>query len=235
MIIVIAGPTASGKTDLSLELAKKYNAEIINADSTQIFREMNIGTAKIEDMKGIKHHLLDIKDLDEEYNIFDYQKDGRKILKDNKNYIIVGGSGLYIKALLYNYNFKDNDENNLLYDAIFIGLKPERQELYNYINNRVDTMIDNGLIEEVTYLNSKYKDNYNLNRTIGYKEIILHLNNELTLDEAKELLKKNTRNYAKRQLTFFRNKLDLKWFNVDYNNFNKTIKEVNQYINNKST
>lgn len=111
MIITILGPTGTGKTTLSLELAKKYNAEIINADSTQIYKEMNIGTAKIKDFENITHHLINIKNLNEDYTIYQYQKEGREIienlLKQNKNIIIVGGSGLYINALLYDYKLKE--------------------------------------------------------------------------------------------------------------------------------
>ena len=126
MIVVITGPTGVGKTKLSLELAKKYKAEIINADSMQIYKGLNIGTAKVEDTLGIPHHLLDIVDIDEYYSVFNYQKDARlilnKLIKENKNVIIVGGTGLYISALLYDYKFNSEeiriDTDNLTNEEI---------------------------------------------------------------------------------------------------------------------
>ena len=287
-IIVIAGPTACGKTKVSIELAKKLNAEIINADAVQVYKDVNIGTAKItkEEMEGIPHHLIDFVSLDKKYTIYDYQKEGRKILddliKENKNILIVGGSGLYIKSLLYDYNLEDeikkesiyqdlsNEElksladkidinNNIhvnnrkrllrylehynntgkvaennesknkpLYDFKVIYLKPDREELYNYINNRVDKMIDNGLLEEAKYL---YDKKINTNSIIGYKELNEYFDNKVSLEEAIDNIKKNTRHYAKRQLTWFNNqfkdKIEIK---VDYNNFDKTIKETLKVI-----
>lgn len=281
-IIVIIGPTACGKTKTSIELAKKLNAEIINADAVQVYKDVNIGTAKItkEEMEGISHHLIDFVSLDKKYTIYDYQKDGRRILnkliKENRNIIIVGGSGLYIKSLLYDYNLEgeikkeniyqdlsneelkslvdkidsNNDihinnrkrllrylehynntgkatinnesKNKPLYDFKVIYLKPDREELYNYINNRVEKMISSGLLQEARYL---YDNNVNTNSIIGYKELNEYFNNKISLEEAIDNIKKNTRHYAKRQLTWFNNqfkdKIEIK---VDYNNFNKTIK-----------
>ncbi len=280
MIIVIVGPTGVGKTKLSLELAKHFNGEIINADSTQIYKEMNIGTAKNTNYENIPHHLIDIKSLNEEYTIYDYQKDGRKIIKEiqnrNKTIIIEGGSGLYINALLYNYKLKENylktppnisvntmlnelsklnlkiDKNNLqrierlynkhiinkepitnqkpklLYNAIFIGLTTDRETLYNIINNRVDEMIKEGLITEAQELFKKYPNSKQLKSTIGYKEFIPNKNLEETINK----MKQNSRNYAKRQYTWFNNKMNIKWFNPNYNNFNLTIKEIITYISN---
>lgn len=280
MIIVIVGPTGVGKTKLSLELAKHFNGEIINADSTQIYKEMNIGTAKNTNYENIPHHLIDIKSLNEEYTIYDYQKDGRKIIKEiqnrNKTIIIEGGSGLYINALLYNYKLKENylktppnisvntmlnelsklnlkiDKNNLqrierlynkhiinkepitnqkpklLYNAIFIGLTTDRETLYNIINNRVDEMIKEGLITEAQELFKKYPNSKQLKSTIGYKEFIPNKNLEETINK----IKQNSRNYAKRQYTWFNNKMNIKWFNPNYNNFNLTIKEIITYISN---
>lgn len=286
-IIVITGPTGVGKTRLSITLAKKYNAEIINADAMQVYKGLDIGTAKItnEEKCNIPHHLLDIKDVNEDYTIYDYQKDVRKILdKDNnKTYIMVGGSNLYIKAALYDYNLKDNIINNnyddlsneeiyqklllldkdividnknrrrliralnyylennesinkndngnkLLYNAIFIGLTTNREKLYNIINSRVDTMINNGLINEVKYFydnNMLYKPILN---GIGYKEVISYLNKEIDYNTMIELIKKNSRHYAKRQYTFMNNKMNIKWFNVDFNNFKNTEEEVISYL-----
>ena len=287
-IIVLIGPTACGKTKTSIELAKKLNAEIINADAVQVYKDVNIGTAKItkEEMEGISHHLIDFVSLDKKYTIYDYQKDGRRILnkliKENRNIIIVGGSGLYIKSLLYDYNLEEeikkeniyqdlsNEElkslvdkidsnndihinnrkrllrylehynntgkttinneskNKPLYDFKVIYLKPDREELYNYINNRVEKMISSGLLQEARYL---YDNNVNTNSIIGYKELNEYFNNKISLEEAIDNIKKNTRHYAKRQLTWFNNqfkdKIEIK---VDYNNFNKTIKEALKVI-----
>ena len=288
-IIVIVGPTASGKTTLSINLAKKYNAVILNADSTQVYKEPLIATAKIkeEEKEGIAHYLFDIVSLNDDYTLFDYQKDGRKLLdkliKENKNVIIVGGSGLYIKALLYNYNLdetnnqkydysnysneelklmadkidknnnihinnrkrlerfityynqtgkiieKTPDINKKVYDFEIIGLNANREELYNKINSRVDEMFDSGMLEEAKDL---YKKHYkNFTNIIGYRELSRYFNNEISLEEAKELIKRNTRRYAKRQYTWFNNQMkDIKWFNVNYKDFNKTIEDVKKYL-----
>ena len=285
MIICICGPTAVGKTKLSVELAKKYDAEIINFDSVQIYKKMDIVSAKVtpEEQEGIKHHLIDIKDYNEDYSVFDYQRDSRKIiddlLKDNKNIILVGGTGLYLKASLFDYRFNEEDKNNdydsltieelitriekinpdtkvdksnkrrlirelinlenntentlgnnLLYkDVYFIGLETDRETLYKRINDRVDIMVNNGLLEEAKYF-------YNLDRTkaimtpIGYKELFKYFDNEITLEEAIDLIKRNSRHYAKRQFTFFKNQFDIKWFETNYEDFNKTVNSVIEYI-----
>ena len=291
MIIVITGPTGVGKTKLSIELAKKYNAEIINADSVQIYKGLDIGTAKVTEAEkeNIPHHLFDIKEVDEEYSIYNYQKDCRNKIEEiknkGKNIILVGGTGLYIKSALYDYTlneFKCNEEyqdktteelyhelikldknididkhnrrrvvralnyfketgksikeNNqgdkLLYDAIFIGLTMEsREKLYNRINNRVDKMIEMGLIDEVKSFYDRGIKTRALQTAIGYKELYQYLDGTITKEEAIELIKRNSRRYAKRQYTFFNHQFDMKWFNVDINNFDKTINEVEKYIN----
>ena len=285
-IIVIAGPTGVGKTKLSVELAKRINAEIINADSMQVYKRLNIGTAKIteNEKENIPHHLFDIVNPKDMYTVFDYQIDGRnkikEILNRGKRVIIVGGTGLYIKALLYNYEFKKEDKtydfnnmtneelfskiqeynpdisihinnrkrleryltkllnnnidsnngNEKVYDFSIIGLTTERENLYNIINSRVDKMIDSGLIEEVKSL---YDDNIRskaINTGIGYKELYLYFDGKITYDEAIDLIKKNSRRYAKRQYTFFNNKLDVKWFKTNYEDFSKTIEEVIKFL-----
>ncbi len=282
MIIVIVGPTGVGKTKLSIELAKYYKASIINADAVQIYKDLNIGSAKVTEAEkeGIKHYLLDIKNLDEEYSVCDYQRDARRIINDNlnQNIIFCGGTGLYISAALMDYRFyeddlnltydeysneelyelvlkKDNnskiDKNNrirmirflnkknielvepkLLYkNVIFIGLTTSRDKLYEVINKRVDKMFNDGLIDEVRRLYNKNKNSKILNRAIGYKEVIKYLEQEIDLEEAKELIKKNSRHYAKRQYTWFNNKMNIKWFNVNYDNFLETINEIKRYIN----
>ena len=288
MIIVIIGPTGVGKTKLSLSLAHKYNAEIINADAMQVYKEMNIGTAKVEDTEGIPHHLLSIRSVNNPYSVYEYQKDGRKVLnkllEEKKNVIIVGGTGLYIKALLYDYNFNDesinedyndltneeilneikkyedtnvhvnnrkrlvrtlnrvknnnvktNNGDKLLYKNVyFIGLTTDRNVLYSRINDRVDEMVNEGLIEEVKDL---YDNNINtipINTAIGYKELYKYFNNEITREESIDLIKRNSRRYAKRQYTWINNKMNVNWFNVDINNFDNTIKEVIEFIKKQS-
>ena len=146
MIIAVVGPTAVGKTKMSIELAKKYNAEIISCDSMQIYRKMDIGTAKVteEEKDGIKHHMIDIKNVDEDYSVYDYQKDARnvlnKLLKENKNVVIVGGTGLYLKALLYNYEFKENSEkkdfSNYSNDELYSTVKKIDNDTKIHVNNR---------------------------------------------------------------------------------------------------
>ena len=286
MIIVITGPTAVGKTKLSVELAKKVNGEIINADSTQIFKGLDIATAKVteEEKENIPHHLLDIKDINEEYTVFDYQEDCRnkikEILSKNKTPILVGGTGLYIKAALYDYKFNEenikndyskytNDElyekllklnpnteihknnrkriereldkysnnnfsqektNKLLYDVKFIGLTTDRETLYKRINERVDIMLKNGLLEEAKKI---YETNIRTKAVltpIGYKELFDYFDNKCTLNEAIDLIKQKSRRYAKRQYTWNKHQFELKWFDVDFNNFDNTINEVLKYI-----
>ena len=283
MIIAIVGPTGVGKTKMSIELAKRYDAHIISSDSMQIYKKMDIGTAKVtkEEMNGIIHHMIDIKDVNDDYSVYDYQKDARKILDDliakGKNVVIVGGTGLYLKALLYNYEFKvkkvkkdfskytnedlykmvkeidkntkihinnrqrlesflnNHDESiktssKMLYDAKIIGLTRPRDELYNTINKRVDVMINDGLLDEAKYF---YDNNINskaINTAIAYKELYLYFDGKISLNEALDLIKQRSRNYAKRQYTWFNNQMDVKWFKVNVDDFNKTIKEVIDYI-----
>lgn len=283
MILAVVGPTGVGKTKLSIELAKKYQAEIISCDSMQIYKKMDIGTAKVteEEKDGIKHHLIDIKDVEEDYSVYDYQKDARKILDDliskNKNVIIVGGTGLYLKALLYNFEFKENSikkdftnytnkelydmvkeidndtkihinnrqrlesflnnheekivtSNKKVYEAKIIGLTRPREELYETINNRVDKMIEDGLIDEAKYFYDNNIHSKAINTAIAYKELYKYFDNEISLEEAIDLIKRNSRRYAKRQYTYFNNQLDVKWFNINYNDFNQTINEVLNYL-----
>lgn len=289
-LIVIVGPTGVGKTKMSIELAKKYNGEIINFDSTQVYKGLDIATAKVteEEKEGIPHHLIDIKELDEMYTVYDFQKDARKwiieIEKKGKTPILVGGTGLYITSLLYGYNLeeekmgqkeydKSNEElyemvkkidsstsihpNNrkrlirylsyyeatgkklnekekasqLVYDAFVIGLTTDRQTLYDQIDKRVDNMLQNGLEEEAKNLYDKNISYKSVMTPIGYKEFFKYFDGTITKEEAILEIKKNSRHYAKRQYTWFKNKMDVTWFNVDYLNFKKTILEVMQYIN----
>ena len=281
MKIFIMGPTGVGKTKLSVELAKIYDAYIINCDAVQVYKGLDIGSAKVteEEKCGIKHFLFDIKNPNEEYSVKDYQTDLRNLFDkySKKNLIIVGGTGLYATAGAYDYRFNDEekkdysnysleelyklakekdincniDKNNrirlerflqkdltslveptLLYnDAIFIGLTTSRENLYKIINKRVDKMIDNGLVQEVKNLYTNYPKSKILKRAIGYKEIIDYLDNKITLEEAVDEIKKNSRHYAKRQYTWFNNKMDIKWFEVNFNYFNETIDNVKGYLN----
>lgn len=283
MILCVVGPTAVGKTKLSIELAKKYNAIIVNCDAMQVYKGLDIGTAKVtkEEMEGIPHKLLDFVDVNYNYTVFDYQKDARAILKEYKdhNIIFVGGTGLYLKAALYDYRFSIDDDNKTydeytneelydmclkkdkncnihvnnrkrlirflnkkdiinvepkpLYDIKVIGLTTDREILYKKINERVDKMLELGLVNEV-------KKFYDLNirskallTGIGYKEIYSYLDGKITLDEAIDLIKKNSRHYAKRQYTWFNHQMNVKWFDTCYNDFNKTILEVEEYIESK--
>lgn len=289
-VIVITGPTAVGKTKLSIELAKKLNGEIINADAMQVYKGLNIGTAKVteKEKENIPHHLFDIKEVEEEYSIYNYQKDCRKVIDDilrrNKIPILVGGTGLYIKAALYDYKLSEEKTNNtydnlkteeiykellkldkdinidknnrrrliralnyykenntsisnnktnkLLYDTIFIGLTTDREILYKKINQRVDNMIENGLLEEVKYYYDKNIKTKPLINGIGYKELYNYFDRLCSKEEAVEKIKQNSRHYAKRQYTFLNHQLNVVWFETDYNNFNNTIEKVSSYIKN---
>ncbi len=289
-VIVILGPTGVGKTKLSIQLAKKLNGEIINADSTQVYKDLDIATAKVteKEKEGIIHHLFDIKTIDENYTVFDYQKDCRKKIKEifdkGKVPIIVGGTGLYIKAALYDYKFKNENSfnnydnyttlqlydmlktidckttihpnnrkrivralnyyentneilsnkektNKLLYDAIFIGLTCDRNILYDRINKRVDNMLDNGLLEEARKFYDMNIRSKAVMTPIGYKELFKYFDGYITKDDAIELIKLRSRRYAKRQYTWNNNQLNVNWFNVNFNNFEKTVKEVFEFIN----
>lgn len=285
-VVSIVGPTAVGKTKLSIEVAKKFNGEIISGDSMQVYKGMDIGTAKIkpEEMEGIPHHLLDIKQPDEAFSVADFKEYVQQYIKEitgrNKVPIIVGGSGLYIQAVLYDYNFSSEKRDDSLtkqleaeleqhgidalfkrlqqvdpiqasgihpnnsrrviralevfektgltmteyqqqqsddtpYDSMLIGLTMERDVLYNRINQRIDQMIEDGLIEEVRSLLVEGYENYQSMKAIGYKELIPYVKGEVALEEAIELLKRNSRRYAKRQYTWFKNKMDVKWYHAN--------------------
>ena len=281
-IIVIVGPTGVGKTKLSIELAKRLDGEIINGDSVSIYKRLNIGSAKptIDEMDGVVHHLIDIRDVDEDYSVYDYQKDCRGAIEDisnrGKRIIIVGGTGLYIKSALYDYKFNteennlyddlsidelldkiksydydlsnidinnkrrlvrllnklengveiSNNKDKLLYSIKVIGLTTDRDILYKRINDRVDNMINNGLIDEVNSLKDYYKNSRILNSAIGYKEF----NVDKSIDEIINNIKKDSRHFAKRQYTFFNHQFNVKWFNVNFDDFDKTVEEVYEYL-----
>ena len=281
MILAIVGPTGVGKTKMSVELAKKYNAIIINCDAMQVYKGLDIGTAKLreEEKENIPHYLFDIKNYDEDYSIYNYQIDVRKILEEHKekNIIFVGGTGLYLKAALYDYKLDyettNNDYSKLtdkelyelvlkkdpntkihpnnrirlerflnktitdipepkkLYNHTIIGLTTERNILYDRINKRVDIMVKDGLIEEVKSYYDKGIKTKPLMSGIGYKELYDYFDNKCTKEEALDKIKQNSRHYAKRQYTWFNNKMDIKWFEVNINYFNETIDNVKDYLN----
>ncbi len=268
--LVIVGPTAVGKSETAVELAKKYNGEIISGDAFQVYKKMNIGTAKVsKDVQAeIVHHGIDICDYKVDYNVVKFQKMARESIKEIKSRgklpIIVGGSGLYIQAVLFDYRFNEvegfetlklkneeltneelrknikkmriklnhSDLNNhrrlviiatkleldipindngqkAVYDNFqIIGLTDKREIIYERINNRVDQMIKDGLVKEV----EQFEYNYPSQKAIGYKEIHSYLNKVTSLDEAIELTKKNSRNYAKRQYTWYNNKMHVLWY-----------------------
>lgn len=277
MILVITGPTCLGKSETAVAIATKFNAEIINGDAFQIYQELNIGVAKPsdEDLIKVPHHLYSFVSPSKTYSIMEYQRDLRakiaEIMAKNKNIIIVGGSGLYIKSALYDYEFKEqtpidmskyekmdnlelhkcleeidpvdakkihfnnrkrmlraieiylannksktelNSEQNHkpIYDAKFFVKDMPRELLYENINKRVDKMMNNGLIDEVKSLSDKYGFDAQAMQAIGYKEFKDYFDNKMSLEDTVELIKKNTRNYAKRQMTFIRHQFDVIYY-----------------------
>ena len=301
-IIILTGPTAVGKTNLSIDLAKEINAEIISADSMQIYKYMDIGSAKvtIDEMQGVKHYLVDEVTPDYVFSVSEFQKRAddyiQKINDENKKVLVTGGTGLYLNSLIYNMDFAKSDANNELreklrieleengidymhnklkeldpeaaqrihknntkrviralevclsgekmndfsndlkfnekYNPIIIVLNREREHLYERINKRVDIMMDNGLIDEVkNLLKMGYTKDMISMQGIGYKEIIKYLDGEYTLDEAIEIIKRDSRRYAKRQLTWFRRYDDAKWFNLDeYDNSQVLKNDIIKHI-----
>lgn len=284
-LLAIIGPTAVGKTKLSIEMAKRFNGEIISGDSMQIYRGMDIGTAKItnDETEGIPHHLIDIKEPEDSFSVAEFQHLVRKkiaeIASRGKLPIIVGGTGLYIQSVIYDYNFSEapadeafrlileerargignealhlelkkvdpesaaqihpnnvrrviraleiyhctgkmmseyqkEQQPDLLYNIALIGLTMDRLKLYERINTRVQLMMHEGLLEEVSGLHKKGLRDCQSIQAIGYKEIYDFLDGRATLEEAVENLKQNSRRYAKRQLTWFRNKMDVEWFDM---------------------
>lgn len=301
-LIVLIGPTAVGKTELSLHLAKEFNGEIISGDSMQIYKGMDIGTAKIkyEEMNGIPHHLIDIKEPEESFSVADFQEEVRNKIKSisqrNALPLIVGGTGLYIQSVIYDYQFsetpcdevirnayekKAQEEGNLsvyqilqekdpisakkihpnnvrrviraleviestgktvaeyqrmqkpdlLYDVALIGLTMDREKLYKRINQRVDLMMHEGLLEEVKQLYDRQIRHVQSIQAIGYKELYDYFDGKVTLNEAIEQIKQNSRRYAKRQFTWFRNKMDITWFDMTNDlDRQKKIKEISNFV-----
>ena len=292
MIVVIVGPTGVGKTKLSVELAKYYGTEIISGDSVQVYKELNIGSAKVtkEEMQGIKHHMIDVLEPSEDFSVAIYQKMVREKIKEFEDKdllpLIVGGTGLYIKSVLYKYNFSDtkrdhafeeerkevdnetlhrelkekdpvsadkihpNNRKRVLqalqraethkvssetskdekvYDFLMIGLRMDREELYQRINDRVDQMLEEGLLEEVRGLYEK-GISYTASQAIGYKELFAYFDGKTSLEEAVETIKTKSRQYAKKQFTFFNNQFDVHWIDVDKDHFDLAVSEAKHYI-----
>lgn len=278
-VIVIVGPTASGKTSVSVKLAKELNTEIISGDSVQVYRSLNIGSAKItkEEMESVKHYLIDILEPTEDYSVASFQSNARKLIDEitskGMTPIICGGTGFYIKAALYDYDFtkeeRHNDYSNLsneeirnklielndpeipdlnnrkrlerhleiyesgeevsinknepLYDSLIIGLTMDRELLYDRINKRVDKMIEDGLIEEVKSLYDKgIRSNSVL--SIGYRELYEYFDGLCSLEEAIDKIKQHSRNFAKRQYTWFKNQMNVEWFDTTKEGYFEDIK-----------
>ena len=283
IVYVIGGPTASGKSKLAVELAKKVNGEIISADSMQIYKEMNIGTAKVnkEEMQGVQHYLVDFVSPDERYSVSNFKKDAERaieeILAKGKTPIVVGGTGLYIDSLIYGIEFQDEEvdleyreklnkiadeeglenlykkaqeidpeamkkisindrkriirvleiyhktgktkteqelqsrKNEVKYEYKVFAITMDREKLYERIEKRVDFMIDQGLIEEVKQILEKYHTFPTAMQGLGYKEVVEYLEGSCTKEEMIEKIKKETRHYAKRQLTWFRKNKETIW------------------------
>lgn len=226
-IPVILGPTASGKTALAIKLARHFNGEIISVDSRQIYRELNIGTGKDLNKYGdIPYHLIDIISPDQTFSVAEFQslteKTIKKIRNQNKFAILVAGTGLYLEAILNNYTYSknfsqpndsfrackktviDSSHKSPSHNFLLLGIKTEKTELHQKINARVDEMIKQGLVEETKNLIKKYGTTMTPLTTIGYNEIIDYLNKKTSLEEAVSLIKLHTRQFAKRQLTWFR-------------------------------
>jgi tRNA dimethylallyltransferase len=303
-IVILVGPTAVGKTDVSIAAAKALNGEIISADSAQVYKYMDIGTAKISysEMQGIKHHMIDEVTPDQSFSVAQFRDKAdhyiHQITHKGKLPIVTGGTGLYINSLLNNLDFTksvgdedfrqrmqelaDNKGNEYLhemlktideesyrrlhandvrrviralevyeytgktishfqeeskkipprYHAAYVGLTMDRQKLYERINQRVDTMLEKGLIEEVKkLLNMGYSRDLVSMQALGYKEIVQYLEGEISLEEAVFILKRDSRHYAKRQLTWFRRDERIKWFDVDvYQERTILVKNIINYI-----
>lgn len=303
-LIILTGPTAVGKTALSIELAKDLNAEIISADSMQIYEYMDVGSAKVtkEEMDGVIHHLIDEVKPDYAFSVSEFQKRANKYIKDiddrGKKVLVTGGTGLYLNSLIYDMDFAKSNSNSKLreelelelkengidymheklraldddaanrihknntkrviralevcldgkkmqdfstelkynenYQPIIIVLNRDREVLYERINKRVDFMMENNLIDEVKHLlDIGYDKNLISMQGIGYKEIVKYLEGEYSLDEAIEIIKRDSRRYAKRQITWFKRYKESKWFDLDkYDNSEILKEDILNYIEN---
>ena len=298
-VIAVVGPTAVGKSDVGVKLAQLFDGEIINGDSVQVYKELNIGSAKVteEEMGGIPHHLLDYKNVGDDYSVQQFQHDARaeieEIVSRGKLPIIVGGTGLYIKALLYDYSFtkietelneyenestedlyarllrldpkatevihpnnrrrivralqmaesgnlkseqEAEQKHEQIYDAYIVGLTMDRKLLKERINKRVDLMFENGLLDEVTELNDKYDWNMHGLHGIGYKEFRDYFLGNMTLEETREIIKTHTRQFAKRQYTWWNNQMPVKWYDVTKEGYLEEItNDIEEWYREKET
>lgn len=288
-LIVVVGPTAVGKTALGIELAQQFNGEIISGDSQQVYRHLNIGTAKAtpEEQAAVPHHLIDVRDVDANYSVYDFVAEASQAIMEiasrGKVPIIVGGTGLYLQSLLEGYHlggevdqekllayrkdleqlsdevlfekiadlgkkipeinrrrairalelakFGQNLENKETnYEALLIGLNDDRQVLYDRINHRVDLMLEKGILDEAKWLYDNHR-NVQAARAIGYKELFPYFTGDAFLEDCVEKLKQNTRRFAKRQLTWFRNRMAVNFYTVSEVDFKETvIQEVNKFL-----
>lgn len=303
-IVVIVGPTASGKTELSIELAKRIDGEIISGDSMQVYKHMDIGTAKVtpEEMDGVPHHLIDILNPDEAFSAFAFKNLAEALINDitsrGKIPIIAGGTGLYIQSLIYNYELEDetitpdeeiivkkkmkeieqldnqqlhdylaqfdamsaenihkNNRQRVLraieyyfktkkllsnrkkvqqftenYDTLLIGIEMSRKTLYSRINKRVDIMLDHGLFKEVQQLVEQGYESCQSMQAIGYKELIPVINGQKIYEDAVNELKQHSRQYAKRQMTWFKNKMSVHWLNKENMSLQMMLDEITTQI-----
>ena len=230
-LVILTGPTAVGKTSLSIRLAKQIGAEIISADSMQVYKGMDIGTAKIKqkEMHGVKHYLIDVMNPDEEFNITIFKKMAceaiDKIRANGHIPLIVGGTGFYIQSVLYDIQFENEDKDTSYkeqqkkespYNYVYFVLNDDRKLLYDRINLRVDQMFDEGLVDEVKRLKESGIDRDATSmQAIGYKEVLDYLDGLCTLEQLKENIKNNTRHFSKRQITWFKREKDIEWLNLD--------------------
>lgn len=291
-LLAVVGPTAVGKTALGIELAKQFNGEIISGDSQQVYRQLDIGTAKAtpEEQAEAVHHLIDVRNIDETYSVYDFVQEASAAISDivsqGKLPIIVGGTGLYLQSLLEGYHLggqvdqekvltyrkeldllsddelfekiaeqkieipqinrrrairalelakfgKDLENKETDYDAYLIGLNDDRQVLYDRINRRVDLMVENGVLDEAKWLYDNYRE-VQAARAIGYKELFPYFSGEDSLENCVEKLKQNTRRFAKRQLTWFRNRMAVQFYNVSETDFKtKVTEDVDRFLNDK--
>lgn len=289
-LLAVVGPTAVGKTALGIELAKQFNGEIISGDSQQVYRQLDIGTAKAtpEEQAEAVHHLIDVRNIDETYSVYDFVQEASAAISDivsrGKLPIIVGGTGLYLQSLLEGYHLGGQvDQEKVLayrkeldllsddelfgkiaeqkieipqinrrrairalelakfgkglenketdYDAYLIGLNDDRQVLYDRINYRVDLMVENGVLNEAKWLYDNYRE-VQAARAIGYKELFPYFSGEDSLENCAEKLKQNTRRFAKRQLTWFRNRMAVQFYNVSETDFKtKVAEDVDRFLN----
>lgn len=291
-LLAVVGPTAVGKTALGIELAKHFNGEIISGDSQQVYRQLDIGTAKAtpEEQAEAVHHLIGVRNVDETYSVYDFVQEASAAISDivsrGKLPIIVGGTGLYLQSLLEGYHLggqvdqekvlayrkeldllsddelfekiaeqkieipqinrrrairalelakfgKDLENKETDYDAYLIGLNDDRQVLYDRINHRVDLMVENGVLDEAKWLYDNYRE-VQAARAIGYKELFPYFSGEDSLENCVEKLKQNTRRFAKRQLTWFRNRMVVQFYNVSETDFKtKVAEDVDRFLNDK--